>query len=60
MSYGSSTAESYWQLGNYAGKILGAKSADLPVMQSTKFEFVQAFGLTMSACLLAIADEVIE
>jgi putative ABC transport system substrate-binding protein len=41
MSYGTSTAESYRQLGNYAGKILsGIKPADPPVVQSTKFEFV--------------------
>jgi len=67
MSYGTDLADTFRQVGVYTGKILeGAKPADLPVLQSTKFEFVinrttaKALGLTIPAGVLSIADEVIE
>jgi ABC-type uncharacterized transport system substrate-binding protein len=67
MSYGPNINDAFHQAGVYTGRVLkGAKVADLPVVQSTKFELVinaqtaLMLGLTVPASLMTLADEIIE
>jgi putative tryptophan/tyrosine transport system substrate-binding protein len=67
MSYGANPAEAFRQVGVYARRIIrGAKPADLPVVQATKFKLVinahtaRMLGITVPATLLSTADRVIE
>lgn len=67
MSYGINLADGYHQVGIYAGQVLqGAKPADLPVYETSKFEFIinlktaKALGIDIPPVFLARADEVIE
>jgi putative tryptophan/tyrosine transport system substrate-binding protein len=67
MSYGTNFVESYRQVGVYVGRILkGAKPADLPVMEPSRFELVinlrtaTTLAVTVPPSLLAIADQIIE
>jgi len=67
MSYGTNLADTFRQVGTYTGSIInGAKPAELPVLQSTKFEFAinlhtaKTLGLTVPLIMQMTADEVIE
>jgi putative ABC transport system substrate-binding protein len=67
MSYGASLADTYRQVGVYAGKLLrGAKPDDLPVLRPTKFELIiniqaaRALGLSVPQSILVASDELIE